>query len=96
MVITYRVPWLTYQIAKHLVTVPYIGLVNIIAGKSVAPELIQHDMTPERLCGEALRLLRTPTLVQEMQEAFQRVREALGSSGASRRAAELVLKEIQA
>ena len=96
MIIVYRVPWLTYQIGKRLVTLPYIGLVNIIAGKLVAPELIQHDMTPERLCSEALRLLRTPSLVQDMRDAFQRVREAVGSPGASRRAAELVLKEIQA
>jgi lipid-A-disaccharide synthase len=96
MIIVYRVPWLTYQIGKRLVKIPYIGLVNIIAGKLVAPELIQHDMTPERLSGEALRLLRNPTLAQEMREAFQGVREAVGSSGASRRAAELVLREIQA
>jgi lipid-A-disaccharide synthase len=96
MIIAYRVPWLTYQIGKRLVKIPYIGLVNIIAGKSVAPELIQQDMTPERLSHEALRLLRTPTLVQEMREAFLRVREAIGSSGASRRAAELVLREIGA
>ncbi len=96
MIIAYRVPWLTYQIGKRLVTIPYIGLVNVIAGKLVAPELIQHDMTPERLCSEALRLLKTPSLVHEMREAFQRVREAVGSPGASRRAAELVLKEIQA
>ena len=96
MIITYRVPWLTYHIGKRLITIPYIGLVNIIAGKSVAPELIQHDMTPERLSQEALRLLKTPPLIQEMREAFQRVREAVGTAGASRRAAELVLKEIQA
>ena len=96
MIIAYRVPWLTYQIGKRLVTIPYIGLVNVIAGKLVAPELIQHDMTPERLCSEALRLLKTPSLVQEMREAFHRVREAVGSPGASRRAAEMVLKEIRA
>jgi len=96
MILTYRTSWLTYHIAKRVIKIPFIGLVNIIAGKLVAPELIQHDMTSERLCGEALRLLRTPSLVQEMREAFQRVREAVGSSGASRRAAELVLREIQA
>ena len=96
MILTYRTSWLTYHIVKRLIKIPYIGLVNIVAGKLVVPELIQHDMTSERLCGEALRLLRTPALVQEMREAFQRVRDALGSSGASRRAAELVLKEIQA
>lgn len=94
MIITYRVSWLTYQIARRLVKIPYIGLVNIVAGKLVAPELIQHDMTSERLCGEALRMLRSPDVVQDMREAFHRVRESLGSSGASRRAAELVLAEI--
>ena len=96
MIITYRVSWLTYHIAKHLIEIPYIGLVNIVAGKLVAPELIQHDMTSERLCREALRLLRSPNLVQDMKEAFQNVRESLGAPGASRRAAELVLAEIQA
>ena len=96
MIITYRLPWLTYHIGKRLIKIPYIGLVNIIAGKLVAPELIQYEMTPERLSHEALRLLKTPPLIQDMRKAFQRVREAVGSSGASRRAAELVLREIQA
>ena len=95
MIITYRVPWLTYHIGKRLVKIPYIGLVNIVAGKSVVTELIQHDMTSERLAGEALRLLQNPELLQNMREAFHRIRQSLGTPGASKRAAELVLSDIQ-
>ena len=95
MVIAYRLPWLSYVIAKLLVKIPYIGLVNVVAGKFVAREFIQHKMTPERLSEEALRLLNNPEVIQNMREAFQVVRDSLGTPGASRRAAELVLTEAQ-
>lgn len=96
MVITYRVSSLTYQIAKRLVTLPYIGLVNIVAGRFVVPELVQHDLTVERLSQEMLRLLSHPALMQDMQGAFRRLRESLGKPGASQRAAEIVLREARA
>ncbi len=93
MIIVYRASPLTFFIARRLVKIPYIGLVNIVAGRLVAPELIQEDMTAERLTGEARRLLQNPDLLDEMQTAFREITESLGSSGASSRAAKLVLEE---
>lgn len=95
MVIVYRLPWLTYWIARCLVTVDCIGLVNIVAGRRIVPELIQHEAIPERLYEEAARLLRDRAACDEMRAALRAVRQSLGEAGASRRAAELVLTECR-
>ena len=49
MVIIYRVSWLTYWIARLLVRVDHIGMVNLLAGKRLVPELFQGDVNPQRL-----------------------------------------------
>jgi lipid-A-disaccharide synthase len=96
MVIAYRVSWLTYWIARCLVNVDCIGLVNIVAGRRIVPELIQHEATPDRLGEEAVRLLRDRTASEEMRAALRTVRRSLGEAGASRRAAQVVLGECRA
>lgn len=93
MVIVYRVPWLTFQVAKRLIHVPHIGLVNVLAGKELVPELIQHDVTPELLSREARRMLQDPQVVERVREEYQTLRRQLGAPGASRRAAQVILKE---
>ncbi|MBI4402075.1 MAG: lipid-A-disaccharide synthase [Nitrospirae bacterium] len=95
MVIVYRVSWLTYWVARWLIRVDCIGLVNIVAGRRIVPELIQHEATPERLQEEAARLLGDEAAYDRMRAALRAVRESLGSSGASRRAAAAVLAECQ-
>ena len=95
MIIVYQVPWLTYSIARHLIKIPYIGLVNIVAGRSVVPELIQEEMTVERLAREALRLWQNPDQLESMRQSFLEIKQALGAPGASRRAAECILAEVQ-
>jgi lipid-A-disaccharide synthase len=105
MVITYRVSWFTYRLARWLIQanraglvnrVQCIGLVNIVAGRRIVTELIQHDATPERLCAEAARLLMDEQAQAEMRAALREVRDALGAPGASRRAAAAVLAECPA
>ena len=96
MVLAYRVPWLTYWLARWLIRIQWIGLVNIVAGRSVVPELIQQDATPERMCEEASRLLADGQAAGRMRAELRKVREALGSPGASTRAAEVVLEECRA
>lgn len=96
MVIVYRVSWLTYQAAKRLVKVPFIGLVNLIAGRSVSPEIIQNDVTPERMVQEVLRIVKDRQVADEMRHSFDMVRKCLGAPGASTRAARLVLAECRA
>jgi lipid-A-disaccharide synthase len=96
MVLAYRTTWLTYRLARMLVRINWIGLVNIVAGRSLVTELIQHDATPERMSEEACRLLGDRQAADRMKAELRKVREALGSPGASRRAAEVVLKECRA
>jgi lipid-A-disaccharide synthase len=93
MVLTYRVPWLTYWLGRLLIRIKWIGLANIVAGRSIVPELIQQDATAERLSREASRLLTDQQAARAMRTELRKVREALGSPGASRRAAAAVLAE---
>ncbi len=95
MILLYRVPWPTYWIARALIRVDCIGLVNLVAGRKIVPELIQQEATPERLHREALRLLTDKTAYDEMKTALRTVRQSLGEPGASRRAAEVVLSECR-
>ena len=96
MILTYRVSLLTYLLAKMVITVEYVGLVNLVAGSGIVPELLQSEMTAERLSAEALRLLKDQTRYDQMREALGGIRTRLGSPGASLRAAEVVLDECQA
>ena len=95
MVIIYRVSPLSYWIGKALIRVKHIGLVNLVVGKSVAPELIQKDASPERIAREALRILNDATLRQEMTEAMTQVRRNLGEPGAVERAARIVASMLE-
>jgi len=74
-----------------VVNIPHIGLPNIVAGKSVLPELIQDDFTPEKVAKEAISLLEHERNAK-MKEDLAYVKERLGKSGAVGRVAELVLK----
>jgi len=95
MVLLYKTSLLTYLLARWLINVKWIGLVNLVAGRSVVPELIQDEATGERLCQEVLRLLRDPSAYNDMKEELQRVRQSLGEPGASTRAAKVVLSECR-
>jgi lipid-A-disaccharide synthase len=96
MVVVYRASSVTYQIAKCLVKIPYISLVNILAGKEIVPELLQHRMTPDLIAQTALEILRDPARRDGMKQAFQTIRTSLGNPGASKRAAQFILAEAGA
>lgn len=95
MVIVYRAPRFTFWLARQLVRVKWIGLANLIADRAIVPEVLQHDVTAERLTEEASHLLRDRVAYRQMQEALQQVRASLGEPGASRRAAAVVLAECR-
>lgn len=90
MIIIYKVSFPTYLIGRALVQVDHIGLVNLVAEKKIAPELIQKDVTPQRIADEAIRILRDPILYRRMTESMQQVRERLGEPGAVERVAHIV------
>lgn len=83
----YKASWSTYFLGKHLIKVPYLGLVNLLAEDRVVPEFIQQDAHPETIAHEAKFFLQSPELHAKMKEEFRQVREKLGEKGASARAA---------
>ena len=86
----YKASLSTYLLGKHLIKVPYLGLVNLLADDKVVPEFIQGDAHPETIAHEARVFLQSPELQQKMREEFRQVREKLGEKGASARAAKEV------
>ena len=94
MVVVYRLAPLTYRLGRPFVRVDRFAMVNLIAERTVAPELIQGDFTPERVAGEALGLLSDPERRRRMKADLDEVRRRLGGPGASARAAEAVLEEL--
>ena len=96
MVIVYRVSPLSICIGRRLVTVDTFGMVNLIAGEKIVPELIQDAFTPDAVAEEAISMLTDRARRARMREGLARVRERLGGPGASRRAAEAILGVIDA
>ncbi len=95
MVIVYRVSPLTYYLGRRLVTVDTFGMVNLIAGETIVPELIQDAFTPDAVANEAVSMLTDAARHARIREGLARVRQRLGGPGASRRAAEAVLRVIR-
>ena len=95
MVLLYKTSPLTYRLARWLITVKWIGLVNLVGGRLIVPELVQEEATDERLCREVLHLLRDPSAYNDMKEGLRQVRQSLGEPGASSRAAQVVLSECR-
>ena len=94
MVVVYRVGGLSYFLGKPLVRVPHYAMVNLIAGRALVPELIQEDMTEDRVCSETLNLLESPEAAESMRRGLREVSVRLGrlgTGGAARKAAEEVL-----
>jgi lipid-A-disaccharide synthase len=92
MVVAYRTDRLTYAIAKRVVTIPFIGLVNVVAGREVAREFVQDALQP-MVVADALEPLldaRTPARAAMIAE-LERVRDMLGTPGAAARVAEMAV-----
>jgi lipid-A-disaccharide synthase len=90
MIVIYRLAPLTAAIARVLVRTPMFAMVNLIAGKKIVPELVQNDFTPERVAGEAIRLLDSPNARAEIERGLADVRAKLGPPGAIDRAADII------
>lgn len=94
LVVVYKESALNWHTLGRLISVEHYGLPNLVAGRRVAPELMQHDFTPERLAAELSRLLDPPANAA----ARARLRETaarLGEGGASLRAADAVLRAVR-
>ncbi|MGA3281069.1 MAG: lipid-A-disaccharide synthase [Smithella sp.] len=89
MIIVYKISLLSYFIGRLFVHVKNIGLVNIIAGKTIVPELIQGDASGMRIAAESLSILKNGERRQKMIKELEAIRARLGEPGAARRAAQI-------
>ena len=90
LVVAYRASSLSYAIARRVVKITYIGLVNVVAGREVAPEFVQDALDPPRVASELLRLLGDRAHADVQRAALAEVRAKLGTPGAARRVAEMI------
>lgn len=94
-VVCYKASSMSYQIAKRLVKVPYISLVNLVLEREAVKELIQDDFKEERLVKELETLLKDPKRQRKMLDDLDTLRERLGNAGASEKAAGEIVKMIK-
>jgi lipid-A-disaccharide synthase len=94
MIIVYRLSWLTYALARMLVKTKHVGMVNIIAGEAVVPELIQSNFTADRILRETRNLLENRDLRDRIASKLLALREKLGTPGAAHRVANIAISMI--
>lgn len=92
MVVVYRLSPLSYSLGRRFVKIDTFAMVNLIAGERVVPELIQDACTPGAVAEEAVSLLTDPKRAATMRQRLSGVRNKLGGVGASRKAAEALLR----
>ncbi|UCH23407.1 MAG: lipid-A-disaccharide synthase [Deltaproteobacteria bacterium] len=95
IIIVYKISPLSSLIGKMLVKVNHIGLVNLIAGKEIAPELVQDKATAENITNSVLQLLENDSTLEKQRREMLRVKELLGGSGASIRVAEIATNMLK-
>lgn len=93
-VLVYKVSWPTYLAARLLMRVPFLGMPNVLAGRQIVPEFLQHEARPNAIADALLQLLDDRAARQEMISSFDAIIEKLGEAGASRRAAQAILAEL--
>ncbi len=95
MVIAYKLATLTYWLGRLLVNTPFIGLPNIVLGKRIVKELIQHEATAGNLAAEVQRILTDKAYAGEIRANLNHVRQQLGQGGGSKNMAELALEMLK-
>ena len=95
-VLIYKVSWFTYVPGRMLIRVNYLGMPNILAGREIIPEFIQHEAKPQSIADAVWSLYSNSPARATMLGNMDRVTESLGKEGAARRAAEVVVRELQA
>jgi lipid-A-disaccharide synthase len=96
MVVVYKMHPVTAWLARRVLCIPYIGLVNIVAGRPVVPELLQEALCPQTLAALALHYLEQPAVTRHVRQELATLRQTLGSGEGARRAAACVGQFVQA
>ena len=95
MVVVYKTSFVTYCIARNLVKIPDIGLVNVVAGKRIVPELIQNDCTAENIADITMKYLEDDKYYRLVKEQLSHIKSKLGDSGAAKKAAVAAVELMQ-
>ncbi len=90
LIIVYKVSPLSAVMGRHLIRVSHVGLPNLIAGKSIAPELLQEDAREEVLADRAMAFLKNPGLLEQQRKELGRIKDMLGQPGVAGRVAGLI------
>ena len=93
-VLIYKVSWFTYLPGRLLIRVNHLGMPNILAGKEIVPEFIQHEAVPEKIADAVWKLYRDSTRRAAMIKEMGAISKLLGEKGGGRRAAELIVREL--
>ena len=96
MIVVYKLAPLTYYLGKLLVKIEFFSLVNLIAGYAAVPELLQHEVTATGIAAEISAIMTIPARKDKMKHALKEVRDKLGESGASEKAAAVALQMLDA
>ena len=94
-VVCYRGGWAAYQVYKRVIRVPFVSLVNLIAGREVVKELLQYDLTKENLTDELTKITINQSTRQNQLDGYAEIRNILGEKGASERAGMLMVEEVR-
>ncbi len=93
-VLVYKVSWLTYFAARLVVKVKFLGMPNVLAGRGIVPEFIQHQAQPQKIAEALLALLENAESRALVVDEFDQIIAQLGKGGASRKAAEAIMDEL--
>ena len=94
-VVCYKTSWASYRIAKMLIKVPYISLVNLVAQKEVVKELIQDELTSDNLVYELKKILNNLEARKAQLAEYQLIKEALGEVGASTKTGKRIVEIVK-
>jgi lipid-A-disaccharide synthase len=93
-VLVYKVSWPTYFAARLLMRTPFLGMPNVLAGREIVPEFLQHEARPKAIATSVLELVTNPGTREQMITEFDAVIAKLGETGASAKAAQAILSEL--
>ena len=92
MVVVYKTSWPTYLAARAVIRVPHIAMVNVVAGRALVPEFVQHHARPTPIARAIVELMRSDERCAKMKEGLRKVKTTLGPPGTVDRAASIVLE----
>ncbi|KPJ49278.1 MAG: hypothetical protein AMJ41_03245, partial [candidate division Zixibacteria bacterium DG_27] len=87
--IVYKTSFLTYLLARRMISIPYIGLVNVVAGKKIVPEFVQNQAKPEKIAAAVLSCLQDEEKYERLGSDLEGIKSKLGERGASLKAARI-------